>query len=149
MTLVRWRPFRDLYNLQDEVNRMFEGFFDRGTRQIEDGGMWLPATDIYETKDDVVVSLELPGMKRDDIKVSVQDNILTIRGEKHQEKEDKDTNYHRLERNYGFFTRSFSLPTMVKADKIKAAYENGILRVELPKAEEVKPKEIPITISGK
>ena len=109
----------------------------------------MPATDLQETKDDVVVSVELPGMKKDEIKVTVQDNILTIRGEKKQEKEEKDTNYHRIERSYGFFTRSFSLPTTVKADQIKAAYDNGVLRVELPKAEEVKPKEIPIAVSSK
>ena len=149
MTLVRWRPFRDLYNLQDDFSRMFEGFFDKGTRQVEDGGVWMPATDIQETKDDVVVSVEIPGMKKDEIKVMVQDNILTIRGEKRQEKEDKDTNYHRIERNYGSFTRSFSLPTSVKADKISAAYEAGVLRVLLAKAEEAKPKEIPITVNGK
>ena len=149
MTLVRWRPFRGLYNLKDEFNRMFEGFSDRGIRQSEDGGVWMPATDIQETKDDVVVSVELPGMKKDEIKVMVQDNVLTIRGEKKQEKEEKDTNYHRIERSYGFFTRSFSLPTTAKADKIKATYDNGILQVELPKAEEVKPKEIPIAVSSK
>jgi len=149
MTLVRWRPFRDLYNLHDDFSRMFEGFFERGTRQSEDGGVWMPATDIQETKDDVVVSVELPGMKKDEIKVTVQDNILTIRGEKKQEKEEKDTNYHRIERNYGSFTRSFSLPAAVKADKISATYEAGVLRVVLPKAEEVKPKEIPIVVNGK
>jgi HSP20 family protein len=128
---------------------MFEGFFDRGTRQVEDGGVWMPATDIQETKDEVVVSVELPGMKKDEIKVTVQDNILTIRGEKNQEKEEKDANYHRIERSYGSFTRSFSLPSAVKADKISATYEAGVLRVMLPKAEEAKPKEIPIAVNGK
>ena len=149
MTLVRWRPFGDLCNLQDDFSRMFEGFFERGARQSEDGGVWMPATDIQETKDDVVVSVEIPGMKKDEIKVTVQDNILTIRGEKKQEKEEKDINYHRIERNYGSFTRSFSLPTSVQADKISAIYEAGVLRVMLPKAEEAKPKEIPITVNGK
>ena len=149
MTLVRWRPFRGPCNLQDEFDRMFESFFDRGIRQSEDGGVWMPATDIQETKDDVVISVELPGMKKDEIKVMVQDNVLTIRGEKRQEKEEKDTNYHRIERSHGFFTRSFSLPTTMKADEIKATYDNGILQVELPKAEEVKPKEIPIAVNSK
>ena len=149
MTIVRWRPFRDLYNLQDDFSRMFEGFFDRGTRQVEDGGVWMPATDIQETKDDVVVSVELPGMKKDEIKVTVQDNVLTIRGEKKQEKEEKDTNYHRIEWNYGSFIRSLSLPAAVKAEKISATYEAGVLRVLLPKAEDVKPKEIPIAVNGK
>ena len=149
MTLVRWRPFGDLCNLQDDFSRMFEGFFERGARQSEDGGVWMPATDIQETKDDVVVSVEIPGMKKDEIKVTVQDNILTIRGEKKQEKEEKDINYHRIERNYGSFTRSFSLPTSVKADKISATYEAGVLRILLPKAEKAKPKEIPIAVNDK
>lgn len=149
MTLVRWRPWRDMINFQDEINRMFGDFFDRGTRNIEDAGVWLPATDVSETKDNVMVAVELPGMSKDDIKITVQDNVLTIRGEKKQEKEEKEVNYHRLERSYGFFSRSFTLPSTAKADKIKASYEHGILKVELPKAEEAKPKEIPIAVSTK
>ena len=149
MTLVRWRPFRDLFNVQDEVNRMFEGFFDRSSRSLEEVELCLPAADVYENKDDIIFSVELPGLDREDIKVTVQDNILTIKGEKKQEKEEKDTSFHRLERSYGFFTRSFSLPTTVQADKIRASYDKGVLRVELPKAEEVKPKEIPISVSDK
>jgi HSP20 family protein len=128
---------------------MFDSFFDRGGNSLDESGLWAPATDISETKDDVLVSIELPGMKKDEIKVTVQDNLLTIRGEKKQEKEQKDTNYHRMERSYGFFSRSFSLPTTIKEDKIKANYEEGVLKVWLPKADEVKPKEIPVSISAK
>src|SRR3990170_4185223 len=149
MTLVRWRPVRNIINLQDEVNRMFESFFEKSSHSMEDGGLWAPATDVSETRGDVVVSVELPGMKKDEIKVTVQDNILTIRGERKQEKEEKDTNYHRIERNYGSFTRSFSLPAAVKADKISATYEAGVLRILLPKAEKAKPKEIPIAVNDK
>jgi len=149
MTLVRWRPVRNIINLQDEVNRMFESFFEKSSHSMEDGGLWAPATDVSETRGDVVVSVELPGMKKDEIKITVQDNILTIQGEKKQEKEEKDSNYHRLERAYGFFSRSFTLPTTIKADQIKASYEQGVLKVSLPKAEEAKPKEIPISVNGK
>jgi HSP20 family protein len=88
----------------------------------------------------------MPGMSKDDVKVSVQDNVLTLKGEKKQEKEEKDKNYHRVERSYGSFCRSFQLPTSVKADKVKANYKDGVLSITLPKTEEVKPKEIPISI---
>lgn len=149
MTLVRWRPVRSIINLQDEVSRMFESFFERSSHSMEDGGLWSPATDVSETRDNVVVSVELPGMKKDEIKITEQDNILTIQGEKKQEKEEKDSNYHRLERAYGFFSRSFTLPATIKADQIKASYEHGVLQLSLPKAEEAKPKEIPISVGAK
>jgi HSP20 family protein len=148
MTLIRWKPSRDLFSLQDEVNRMFENFFEGSTAANTNGGIWSPATDIQETKDDFIVSVELPGMRREDIKVTVQDDALTIRGERKQEHEQKDTSYHRVERSYGFFSRSFTLPAAVKEGQIDAIYQDGILRVTLPKAEEVKPKQIPISVNA-
>ena len=148
MTLVRCKPTRDLFNLQDEVSRMFDNFFEGTAGSNTSGGIWFPATDIHETKDDFIVSIELPGMKREDIKVTVQNDILTIRGERKQEREQKDTSYHRVERAYGFFSRSFTLPSAVKEGQINATYQDGVLRVTLPKAEEVKPKEIPISVNG-
>ena len=153
MALVRWRPFRDLVSIQDEVNRLYNDFFGRVPSRFEgdwNASEWSPIVDISETKDDIVIKAEVPGLKKEDIKISLQDNILSLKGEKKQEKEEKeekDTNYYRMERCYGSFTRSFNLPTTVQADKIKASYKDGILNITLPKAEEVKPKSIPIEIN--
>jgi HSP20 family protein len=147
MAITRWRPFRDLVSIQDEMNRLFEEFFDRPVVRTEwTEGVWNPSVDVSEDKNNVIIKAEMPGMKKDDVKISVQDNVLTLRGEKKHEKEEKDANYHRIERSYGSFCRSFQLPTSVKTDKIKANYKDGVLNITLPKTEEVKPKEIPINI---
>jgi HSP20 family protein len=147
MAITRWRPFRDVVSIQDEVNKLFDDFFGNRPARIEwTEGVWNPSVDVTEDKDSLVVKAEMPGMSKDDVKVSVQDNVLTLKGEKKQEKEEKDKNYHRVERSYGSFCRSFQLPTSVKADKIKAGYKDGVLSITLPKTEEVKPKEIPISI---
>lgn len=147
MAITRWRPFRDLVTVQDEMNRFFENFLGRPlarTEWIEDA--WSPSVDISETKDNLIIKAEIPGMKKDDIEISIHDSILTLKGEKKQEKEEKDINYHRIERSYGSFYRSFTLPTSVKADKVKATYKEGVLNITLPKTEEDKPKEIPINV---
>jgi HSP20 family protein len=107
---------------------------------------WFPMVDITETKDEVIVKAEVPEMSKEDVSVSLQDNILTLRGEKKQEKEEKGKTFHRVERSYGSFARSFTLPTAVLAGKVKATYKDGILQITLPKAEEVKSKEIPISV---
>ncbi len=147
MTLIRWKPVRSLDNMQDEVSRVFDSFFDARAYagRSSDRG-WDPDVDIVEDKDKVLVTVDLPGIEKDDIKVSVEENILTIKGERKAEKEEKDKNYHRVERVYGSFCRSFSLPSKVDGQKIKASYKNGVLSIDLPKAEELKPKEIPINI---
>ena len=146
MAITRWRPFRDLISIQDEMNRLFDDFFERPvTRPEWTGGVWCPCVDMSETKDNVIIKTEIPGISKDDVKVSVQDNVLTLSGEKKQEKE-KDANYHRIERSYGSFSRSFTLPTSVQPDKVKANYKDGVLNITLPKSEEVKPKEIPISV---
>jgi HSP20 family protein len=146
MAITKWRPVRDLVSLQDEMNRLFEGFFGRPMLTQDWGeGEWNPSVDVSETKDKVVITADLPGMTKDDVKISIQDHTLTLEGEKKREKEEKGENYHRLERSYGSFCRSFTLPAAVKADKIKASYKDGVLSVTLPKAEEAKPKEIPIS----
>jgi HSP20 family protein len=148
MTLIRWRPMRQMENIQDEVNRVFDSFFSTPMRRRgEDMGAWLPDVDIVEDKDRIDVQVDLPGMEKDDIKVSVEDNILTIKGERKSFKEEKDKTYHQVERTYGKFTRSFSLPSTVDGSKIKANYKNGVLKIELPKTEAVKPKEIPVSFS--
>jgi HSP20 family protein len=109
-------------------------------------GEWLPSVDVSETKNDLVVKAELPGMDPKDIDISLSDGLLTIRGEKKQEKEEKEENYHFIERSYGSFTRSVQLPREVKRENISASYKNGILKVVLPKSEEVKTKEIKIKV---
>ncbi len=149
MAIIRWRPLRDMVSIQDEMNKLFDDFFGRTpTRWFQpEEGLWTPTVDVSETKDNIVLSAEIPGLNKEDIKLSVQDNVLSLSGEKKQEKEEKDANYHRLERSYGSFCRSFTLPTPVQPDKVKASYKDGILKVTLPKTDEVKPKEIPISIS--
>jgi HSP20 family protein len=147
MAITRWRPFRDMVSIQDEMNKLFDDFFGRPLVRTEwTEGVWTPSVDVSEDKDNVIIKAEMPGMKKDDVKISVQDNMLILEGEKKQEKEEKEKNYHRIERSYGSFCRSFQLPTTVKTDKIKASYKEGVLSVTLPKSEEVKPKEIPISI---
>ncbi|MGB2989293.1 MAG: Hsp20/alpha crystallin family protein [Candidatus Zixiibacteriota bacterium] len=147
MAITRWRPFRDVVSVQDEMSRLFDDVFGQRLARVQwTDGVWNPSVDVTEDKDSVVVRAEMPGLNKDDVKISVQDSILTLKGEKKQEKEEKETDYHRIERSYGSFCRSFQLPTTVRADKIKANYKDGVLSIILPKTEEVKPKEIPIGI---
>jgi HSP20 family protein len=154
MSLVRWNPARDLatwpsnlFGIQREMNRMFDNFFDSSDRG-EDYALttWSPAVDIAEHDDQYIVKMELPGVSKEEVKITLESNILTIRGEKKQEKETKKENYHRVERSYGSFQRSFTLPTTVKSDRIDAAFKDGILSISLPKAEEAKPKQIEVKV---
>jgi HSP20 family protein len=133
--------------MQREINRMFDNFF-RGNPGEEELHMpsWDPAVDVAENTDGYVVKVELPGVNRNDVKIVVQDRQLTIRGEKKQEKDSREANYHRIERSYGAFQRTFTLPSGVKSDKIEAAYTDGILTVTLPKAEEARAKEIEVRV---
>lgn len=154
MALTRWQPFEtDVFRpstwILREFRRLLEDFFTdtplpAAARLME--GTWSPAVDIAETDNEYVVAVEVPGMKKDDIKVTLQDNVLTIKGERKKESEIHKGSYHRMERCFGAFERSFTLPSTIRADKIQAKYEDGILRLTLPKAEEVKPKEIPINV---
>lgn len=149
MSIVRYDPFRDLRTLQEEVNRLFTGNIARG---FDDEGIargaWSPSVDIYENKDHIVLEAELPGMKREDFDLSVENNVITLRGERHFEKKDESDNYHRVERAYGSFTRSFTLPNSVTAEGANAEYNNGVLRVTLPKREETKARRIEIKTNG-
>jgi HSP20 family protein len=154
MSLVRWNPARelatwpsDLFGIQREMNRMFNNFF-RGDVRDEDTALsaWTPAVDIAEHDNEYIVKVELPGVAKDDVKITLESNILTIRGEKKHEKETKEEDFHRVERSFGSFQRSFTLPTTVKSDKIDAVYKDGILTVSLPKAEEAKPKQIEVKV---
>jgi len=152
--LARWEPFGgvrrrgdvfgELTRMQEEMNRFFDDFFGEQRRGLAEGA-WLPAVDVSETNGEFVVRAELPGMNHADIDISVQDNILTLKGEKKQEKTAEGENFHRLERSYGSFSRSFTLPAGVKPDDIKASFKDGVLEVAMPKAEEAKAKKIAIT----
>ena len=149
MSIVRYDPFRDLRSLQEEVNRLFTGNMARSFD--EEGiarGSWSPSVDIYENKDQIVLEAELPGMKREDFDLSVENNTITLRGERHFEKKDETDNYHRVERAYGSFTRSFTLPNTVSAEGAAAEYTNGVLRVTMPKREDTKARRIEIKTNG-
>lgn len=147
MALMKWEPFKDLLSLQDRVNRFFDEFFPRRGGLEEEGlvrGSWSPAVDIYETDSDVVLKAELPGMKQDDIRLEIRENVLTLKGERKQESELQTDNYHRLERSYGAFQRTFTLPGAIQQDKVTAKFKDGVLEVVIPKAEAAKPKSIKI-----
>ncbi|MGE5247495.1 MAG: Hsp20/alpha crystallin family protein [Verrucomicrobiota bacterium] len=147
MALIRWTdPFRDIAVLQDRMNRLFGDFLER-SHPPEEGmgtGVWMPSVDIYETKDAVCVRAELPGVDKDAVHVEVKDGVLTLRGERKFEKEVKEENYHRIERSYGTFHRSFTLPSSVDAEKVTARMKDGVLEVDLAKREQAKPKQIEI-----
>ncbi|MCI0406497.1 MAG: Hsp20/alpha crystallin family protein [candidate division Zixibacteria bacterium] len=128
-----------------DVDRLMSEIFNRDVFRLN--GEWVPVVDMTENKDEVVVRAEVPGMTKEDVSVTLQDNVLTLRGEKKQEKTEREASYHRMERSYGSFVRSFNLPTLVQADKAKADYKDGVLTITLPKAEEAKPKEISISVN--
>jgi HSP20 family protein len=146
MALVPWRPFEDLSTLQREMDRLFERFFGEPLGLERPTGMWTPQTDVTETKDSVSIKAELPGLEAKDVEVSVSGDMLIIKGEKKQEKEEKDEHRHLVERTHGAFSRMVRLPAPVAPDKIKATFKNGVLTVTLPKTEEAKPKAIPVTV---
>ncbi len=149
MSIIRYDPFRDLRSLQDEVNRLFSTNLSRvfGDENIARGA-WTPSVDIYENKDQIVLEAELPGMSREEFEVTVENNVLTLRGERRFEKHDESDNYHRVERAYGTFTRSFTLPQTVSPEQATAEYRNGVLRVTLAKRQEVKARRIEIKSEG-
>ena len=148
MAIVRWEPFRDLMTTQREFDRLFKEAF---TPLFGEGDIstrtWAPPVDIFETENDIVLKAELPGVDPKDVEVKVEDNTLYLKGERKFEKEVKDESYHRIERSYGSFARSFSLPNSINAEKVKAEYEDGLLTLTLPKREEAKPKTIKIDVS--
>lgn len=149
MNVVKYDPFRELRNLQDDMTRLFTGgrpaSFDR---EEMTHGAWAPSVDIYEDKDRLILEAELPGMNREDFEISVENNVITLRGERKFEKKTEGDNYHRVERSYGSFLRSFTLPQTVTADGATADFDNGVLRVSLPKREETKARKIEISGAG-
>ena len=147
-TITRWEQSRGLPSLQDQVNRLFEDNFSRDRSGHADMATWAPVVDIYETENELVVKADLPGLQDKDIDVRVENNMLTIRGERKFEKDVNEDNYLRVERVYGSFMRSFTLPNTVSSESIRAEYRNGVLILHMAKREESKPKQIKISVSG-
>ena len=148
MAIARWDPFDAFLGAQDDLTRMFRRSWLRGPdeQSINEGGKWAPAVDIYETGDSLVVEAELPGIDVTDIDVTVDDGVLTIKGERTHEREVDEENYRRIERAWGLFQRSIKLPTETVADNVTASYDSGVLKVTVPKTEPQQPKSIPVTI---
>ncbi len=151
MTMItRWDPFRELSTITDRMNRLFHDTY--GTPSVEEGltTAFVPAVDIYEDDQQVTVKMEVPCIDQKDIEVSLENNTLTVRGERKFENDEKEENFHRIERRYGSFYRAFTLPNTVDADKVQADYENGVLKIKLAKKAEAKPKQIKVNVgSGK
>jgi len=148
MALIRWDPFREIASLQERMNRLFSDVRLRtpsGEEEITQGA-WIPAVDIYETNEAIVLQAELPGIPKEDIFIEVKDNTLTLKGEKKFEREVREENYHRVERSYGSFQRAFTLPGTVQQDKVRAKFKDGILEITLPKVEQAKPKQIRVEV---
>ena len=151
MTLVRWDPFREFTQIQDRLNRVFTDAYGRtgSDEGFLTSGAWVPPVDIYQNGDkELVLKAELPDMVREDIDVTVDNGTLTIKGEKKFADEPKEDQFHRIERRYGAFSRSFSLPQTVDATKVTAEYKNGVLTVRLPVREEAKPRSIKVDVAA-
>jgi HSP20 family protein len=145
-TLVRWDPFRDLVSIQDELNRLFGRTFTGNIEPMRPAaaGSWMPSMDVYETSDKIVATLDLPGIEPGDVEVSVEDSTLTVTGSRAFSSEVKEEEYHRVERRYGSFTRSITLPQTADTDKVEASFDKGVLTIEVPKVERAKPKKIQV-----
>jgi HSP20 family protein len=147
--LTRWDPYRELNTLQDRMNRLFR---DSVAAETQDQSLatsaFAPAVDVYEDEHNITLKLEVPGVDEKDINVNVENNTLTVHGERKFEKEEKEENFRRVERQYGSFTRSFTLPTTVDAEKVSAHYDKGILKITLAKKAEAKPKQIKVNVGG-
>jgi HSP20 family protein len=151
--ITTWKPFRELDHFRDfdrmrrDMDRFWNSFIDFGPkRKTGEGEEWFPSLDVSETKSDIVVKAELPGIDPKDIDITLNDGMLTLRGERKNKKEEKEEDYHLIERSYGTFIRSVRLPREVQSNKINASYKNGVLKVTLPKTEETKKKEIKIKV---
>ena len=146
MELVKWNPFQEMNDLHHRVNRMFGGMLYPATGDNRDRSEWSwnPVVDVYDNDDSIVIKAELPGVDKKDISIDVQDGLLTLKGERSTDKEVKEKKYFRRERSYGSFQRVFNLPADVDAEKIQATYADGLLKVEIPKPETQKPRQITV-----
>ena len=149
MALVRWDPFRELEDVSDRLNRMFA----RNATPTSNGketmivADWTPSVDISETEGEYQIKAEIPDVKKDDVKITLEDGVLTIQGQRKQEKEERGTKYHRIERSYGSFARTFSLPDVIEVEKVKAEFKDGVLHLHLPKSEKAKSKTIEVKVA--
>ncbi len=147
--LTRWEPFREVASLQDRVNRLFrETYNHTGSDDSLNTSSFAPAVDVYEDEHNVSLKIEVPGIDEKDIDIRLENNSLTVHGERKIEKEEKEENYRRVERQYGSFTRTFTLPTTVDSENVSATYDKGVLKITLPKKAEAKPKQIKVTVGG-
>src|ERR1700679_3855238 len=146
--LTRFQPFREVSTLQDRINRVFRESYTGGQDEALTTSTFAPAVDVYEDEHKVALKIEVPGIDEKDIDVQVENNILTVHGERKIEKEEKEENYRRVERHYGSFTRTFTLPQTVDTEKVAATYDKGVLKIALPKKAEAKPKQIKVNIGG-
>ena len=144
MAIIRWDPFRDMMTLREKMNRLFEDTFTGKEDKDIVQGTWAPSVDIFENESELVLTAEIPGVKEDDLEIKVEDNTLSISGERKFEKETKEENYHRIERSYGSFYRSFTLPNFIDHEKIKAEHDNGLLRITMPKKPELKARKVKV-----
>src|ERR1700758_4618278 len=146
--LTRWDPFREFNTLQDRMNRLFRGSFGEGGAQALTTSSFAPAVDVYEDEHTVTLKIEVPGIDEKDIDIRLENNTLTVHGERKIEKEEKEENYRRVERQYGSFTRTFTLPPTVEAENVSANYDKGVLKITLPKKAEAKPKQIKVQVGS-
>ncbi|RPH52258.1 MAG: Hsp20/alpha crystallin family protein [Desulfobacteraceae bacterium] len=148
MTLVRFDPFRGVATLQDRINRIFDDALVRSRDNEDDINLcaWKPAVDIYDNTDSIVIKAELPGVEKKDVSVEIKDNVITLKGERVIDNEVKEDNYYRKERSFGTFQRAFTLPDAVSSDKVRANFKDGVLKIEIPKPEEKKPKQITVNV---
>jgi len=146
MAIIRWDPFKDMVTLREKMNRMFEDVFTGRAEEGKDraSSTWAPAVDIFETEKELVLTAEIPGVDEKDIEIKIEDNTLSLKGERKFEKETKEENYHRIERSYGSFFRAFALPHTIDPEKIQAAHENGVLKITMPKREERQARRVKI-----
>ncbi len=149
MALVRWDPFRELEEMSDRLNRVFTrpAVRTNGNKEQLTVADWMPIVDISETDGEYLIKAELPEVKKEDVKVTVENGVLTLQGERRQDKEEKGKKYHRVERSYGSFVRSFTLPESIDESGVKAEYKDGVLNLHLPKSEKVKPKAIEVKVA--
>jgi HSP20 family protein len=149
MALIRWEPVAELNTIQTEMNRLFNTFFDQSAPGARGAGRrWIPAMDLIETADQYVLRADLPGMSEEDVNVQLQDSVLTVSGERKAESEQQQEGYYRLERAFGAFSRSLTLPEGVNPDGVKAHFDRGVLEITIPKPEQKKPRQVRISVSG-
>ncbi len=146
--LTRWDPFRELNTLQDRMNRLFRESLREGQDESLSTSSFAPAVDVYEDEHNVVLKIEVPGIDEKDIDVRIENNTLIVHGERNIDKEEKEENYRRIERQYGSFTRTFTLPNTVDTDSVSANYDRGVLKIKLAKKAEAKPKQIKVNVAG-